>query len=272
MEIRSAKRLIIILIYLALLLFIIAAFYNLMKPKVTCSDKIKNQNEEDIDCGGVCVPCEKINAVDLTVEGKGLVENGRSDSKDFWALVINPNNAYGVKSFEYDIKVKDSFGAVVGERNGTDFILPGEKKYIVENNVQAGDTSNIVEFKISNTEWIGFNNYYEKPNLKIVQKKFNPISSGVGFAEVTGLLKNDSPYDFSVLKIEVILKDSSGSIVALNSTEMRTVKAGEERGFRAFWPNHFTGDVLNVDSQVDVNIFESDAIIKTVTSSKNPSR
>jgi hypothetical protein len=272
METRSAKRVIIVLIYLALLSFIVAAFYNLMKPKETCTDKVKNQNEEDIDCGGICAPCEKINATDLTVQGNGLVENGRSDSKDFWALVTNPNNAYGAKSFEYNIKVKDSSGAVVGERNGTGFVLPGERKYIIENNVPASDASGIAEFTILNTEWIGFNNYYEKPNLKIVQKSFNPISSGVGFAEVTGLLKNDSPYDFSVLKIEVILKDSKGIIIALNSTEMRTVKAGEERGFRAFWPNRFAGDVQNVDTQVDVNIFDSEAIIKTVTSPKNPSR
>ena len=29
-----------------------------IKPKETCFDSIKNQNEEDIDCGGVCKPCK----------------------------------------------------------------------------------------------------------------------------------------------------------------------------------------------------------------------
>jgi len=272
MEKRFAKRLVIVLIYLILLALIAFVVYSAMKPKETCFDKIKNQKEEDVDCGGTCVPCKKIVTQDLTVTDKGLVESGRQGTYDFWAVVSNPNNSYGTKLFQYEIKIKNSSGSVVSERNGTGFILPGEHKYIVENNLESDAVSNSLEFNILKTEWVEFNNYYEKPNLKIVNKNYNPISSGAGFSEAIGLLKNESPYDFSIIKIEVILKDASGKIVALNSTEMRTVKSGEEREFRAFWPVSFPGDVQNVETQADVNIFESDAIIKTVTNPGNPSK
>ncbi|MBI2101342.1 hypothetical protein HYT53_01915 [Candidatus Woesearchaeota archaeon] len=30
-------------------------------PQVSCSDRIKNQNEEGVDCGGACKPCSQKN-------------------------------------------------------------------------------------------------------------------------------------------------------------------------------------------------------------------
>jgi hypothetical protein len=272
MENRFVKRLMIISVYIILLALIAFVIYRAMKPKETCTDKIKNQNEIDIDCGGICASCNKISAKDITVESKGLLESGRSGISDFWALVSNPNNSYGAKSFQYEIKVKDSSGMVIAQRSGSGFILPGEHKYVIENNLESANASNSIEFSILKTEWVEFNNYYEKPNLKVVNKNYNLVTSGTGYSEVTGLLKNESPYDFSIIKIGIILKDSSGRVVALNSTEMRTVKSGEEREFKAYWPVRFPGEVISIETQADVNIFESEAIIKTVTSPGNPSK
>ena len=264
MKNRSVKRLIIVLIYLLLLTSISFAIYRAMAPKESCFDKIKNQNEEDIDCGGKCNPCNVIKAQDLLVQKNGLVENGRPGEYDLWAFVLNPNNSFGARSFEYEIKLKSGSGEILSERNGTGFILPGEKKYIVESNIYSGVFPENVEFEIKKSEWVEFNNYYEKPELKIVSKNYNQINSGAGFSEALGLLRNQSPYDFNVIKIQLILKNYSGDVVALNSTEMRTVKSGEEREFKALWINRFPGDVASVDAQAEVNIFDSEAFIKSI--------
>jgi hypothetical protein len=266
MEKRSTKRLIIVFIYLILFIAVVFIIYRALKPKETCFDKIKNQNEEDVDCGGVCIPCKKIEAQDLVVENKGLVESGRPEGYDFWVLISNPNRSFGAESFQYKIKLKDNSGGLISEKIGTEFILPGEKKYIVENGLSLENYPVQVEFSIEKVDWKEFDDYYEKPNLSIVNKSYNQISSGVGFAEALGLLKNESPYDFNVIKIQIILKDSSGKIIALNSTEMRTVKSGEERDFRALWPNHFSEEVARVEAQAEVNIFESEAFIKNIKS------
>ncbi len=273
MEKRLAKRSIIILIYLSLLALVAFVIYNALKSEESCFDKIKNQNEEGIDCGGVCSLCSKISAKDIIIEDKGILENGRSNEKDFWALISNPNNLYGAKSFQYEITIKDASNVIVSQRKGTNFILPGEEKYIIENNLSLSESGNNLEFSITKTEWVEFGGYFEKPNLKVVNKNYKLISSGIGFSEATGLLKNESPYDFNIIEIEVILKDSNGKIVAINSTEMRTVRSDEEREFKVFWPVSFSGDVFNVETQPDVNIFESEAILKTVTNgSGNPSK
>lgn len=43
--------------YFIVVLFIMTACAKEEKPLETCMDKIKNQNEQDVDCGGICKPC-----------------------------------------------------------------------------------------------------------------------------------------------------------------------------------------------------------------------
>lgn len=246
------------------MLFLLTAwgFYSIFRTEETCMDKIKNQNEEDVDCGGVCSPCKKIQTQDLSVGETGIVPSGISGQYDFYVIVINPNNVFGSNEFHYEVVLKDNSGNIVAQRSGTSFILPGESKYITESNIVLDDPSVKIEFKVSDPKWMEFTEYYEKPNLKIVNKNYNEVVSGVGFSEAKGLLKNESPFDFSLIKIRIILRDTGGKIVALNSTEMRTVKSQEERDFRAFWPSRFPGEVRSVETQIEVNVFDSESFIK----------
>jgi len=97
-----------------------------------------------------------------------------------------------------------------------------------------------------------------------VNKNYSTISSGVGFAQATGLLRNKSPFDFNEIIVRVILKDNAGKILALNSTSMETVVSGQERDFRTFWPSKFPGaeNVQDMETQVEVNVFDSEAFVK----------
>jgi len=116
--------------------------------------------------------------------------------------------------------------------------------------------------KLKEAEWVEFIDFFEEPNLKIVNKKYEQITSGVGFSQAVGLLKNESPYDFDLITLRVVLRDSSGKVLAVNSTEMRTVRSGDERGFEVEWPGSFSGDVSAVDVQPEVNIFSSEVFLK----------
>jgi len=263
MEKNQRKRLIIISIYAAILIAIIWGIFSLFRPDETCQDGIKNQNEEDIDCGGICAKCQKITAQPLTTGEGGIIPGGSSGAYDFYGIVVNPNNIYGANRFRYALKIKDGSGAVLEERKGESYILPGERKYILETNIRpSSGAPSGYEFTVSDVSWVEFKSYYEKPDISIVNKHYSEISGGIGFSEATGLLKNNSPFDFELIGIAILLKDSQGKIVALNPTQMRTVKSKEERDFRAFWPNRFPGDVRDIITQVEVNIFDSQTFIK----------
>ncbi|MFA6047514.1 MAG: hypothetical protein WCV59_00220 [Parcubacteria group bacterium] len=255
------KRILIVIIYLTVFVAFSLFIYWKIKPEETCVDKIKNQNEEDIDCGGVCAACKKIEALPLEIKESGVVAGGVAGEYDFYAAVNNPNNLFGSSKLHYKITLKDSAGNVLSQREGDNYILPGEKKYIVETGFKSETAPASTDFSITSVDWSQFGEY-KKPEIEIVNKNYNEISSGVGFAEAKGLLKNRSPYDFDIIKIEVILKDAGNKVVALNSTSMRTVKSGEERDFRAFWPTRFPGNVQNMEAQVEVNVFDSDTFMK----------
>lgn len=258
------KRSVIIFVYLTLFVFLGVISYYLFRPAPTCFDGLKNQNEEDVDCGGVCEKkcSEKIEAADLVVEKSGAVPAGLAGKYDFYALIRNPNTVYGSKKFEYKLILKGSSGEILAQKNGWSYILPGESKYIVENNIEAEDVPSSANLEIISSQWVEFNSYYERPDIKIVNKNYNEISGGTGFSEAKGLLKNSSPFDFDLIKIEVILKDSGGKVLALNSTEMKTVKSGEQRDFTLFWPNSFPGTVGNMEVEAQVNVFDSDTFLK----------
>lgn len=263
MEKARRKRIIIIFIYLVIIFLIVYGIYSALKPKPNCFDSIKNQNEEGVDCGGVCAKkCETvIQAQELVVEKIGVVPAGIVGKYDFYAQIVNPNAVYGSKNFSYTISFKDAAGNTMAGKDGSSFTLPGERKYIVENNldVPVGATPG---FRINNSDWIEFKDYYQRPDVNVINRTYNEISGGTEFAEAKGLLKNNSPFDFDTITIRVILKDDSGNVVALNSTRMNTVNAGEQRDFRVTWPNSFPGKVASMEAQPEVNIFSSNAFFQ----------
>lgn len=259
---RTKKRIIILFVYILIFAIIAVLLYFWLASKATCLDGIKNQNEEDIDCGGVCKKCEKIEAKDLVVNKAGIIESGTPGQLDLYAEVFNPNNSFGGKSFDYEFIFKNSSGENISSVKGKDFILPGEVKYIVELNASPAAGFSSLEVKITNPQWMEFSGFYEKPQLKITNKSYSESNMADVFGSARGLLKNDSPYDFSLIKIKVILRDANGNILALNSTELKTVKTGEEREFTVLWPKKFSGTVMKVDVQPEVNVFDSESFMQ----------
>lgn len=255
------KKIIIISVYSAVILLLLALAISRMLPEGSCNDAVMNQNELGVDCGGICPQACEIEAQELIIDNYGSVPAGVQGKYDFYAQITNPNAIFGSKKFEYLIEFKDAAGEPTATRQGSAYILPGERKYVIETNIESVPAISY-DFKILNSQWVEFT-HYEKPDLQVVNKNYNMISSGTGFSEATGLVKNESHFDFDTIKIHIMLKNEQGTVVALNSTQMRTVRAGESRDFRVFWPNSFPGSVRSVDTQPEVNIFESDSFMRS---------
>ena len=258
------KRIIIIVIYVTIFLLILSAIAYAVKPKPNCFDGKMNQNEEGFDCGGICQKeCEVVAEESIQVEKTGFVSSGIINKYDIYGQIYNPNTFFGSGEFSYQFVVKDGTGKVVAEKNGKNFILPGERKYLIENNIETNEIPVTVELVVNESEWIKFNTGdYQKPELKVVNKNYTEISSGVNFSEAIGLVKNESHFDFEKINIYVILKSPNDEVIALGSTQINSVKSGENRDFRTFWPSRFPGEVRVMDTQTDVNVFKSDSFSK----------
>ncbi|MFH0968885.1 MAG: FxLYD domain-containing protein [Patescibacteria group bacterium] len=262
---RNNKRLIIIAIYLIIFFLLGWRIYLWLKPAPTCFDGKQNQNEQGSDCGGVCQKqCEKVfQTQDLAIAEKAFVQGGQG-KYDVITKISNPNNQIGASEFSYEFVLKGESGNILADRSGKSFILPVESKYIIETGLETAEIPKEISVFISGSKWQEFFGY-EKPELNIYNKRYDLISSGIGYSEAKGLLRNESAFDFNSIQVNVVLRDENGKPVAFNKTEMNTVNAGEERDFRLLWPMNFPGSVQAVEMEVEANVFDSQNFIKKYT-------
>lgn len=262
---RIIKRLIIIAIYILIIAAVVMAFYYVFRAKPTCNDGIKNQGEEEIDCGGPCEKkCESMpNIQNVEIIEKYLIPAGQSQY-DALVTIHNPNSLFGIANLDYSFDFTGSAGNVITSKDGTSFLLPGETKYIFAFNVNLSPTdAKSFNFRIKSFSWQRFTSYAE-PDIAVYQKEFNFISGGSGFAQLKAKIQNRSSYDFREITARAVIRDNSGRPVAVNETNSNDVRTNEEREIVFNWDNSFSQDIdpQNIEIQPEVNVFNDDNFMK----------
>lgn len=259
---RTKKRIMVIAVYLLIFGLIGLGIYLTIKPDPSCNDGKLNQNEKDIDCGGVCAPCEEKNGKDLIVLEKAMVDGGNG-SYDAVVKINNPNNRVGSPELSYSFIVNDSSGQPVYKKTGKSYILPAETKYIVEMGIQLPQGANPSNFSVvfDSVTWKTLAEV-SKPELNIYSKDVTVQQNGTGVT-AQALLRNESSYDFAKIKIAAVLRNGSGSIIGINSTEKETVKAGEERDFKFIWPYSLGSDVASFDVEANTDLYDERNFLKS---------
>lgn len=261
---RELRRFIIVATAFALLVSLsLGVYFAFLKPEETCMDGRQNQDEQGVDCGGACTNAcmEKIVGIDLQQKEVSFVSAGEGEY-DVLGQIYNPNDVAGASSFRYVFELKDASGRVIATRSGESYILPQETKSLTAVGMNAFGAAASATLSISDVQWERFSGYRERPAINIYQKRYDETSDGVSFGEAKGLLSNESPFDFRSITVIVILRDGAGKLLALNTTEMRTVRAGEERDFTLVWPTAFPGVVERVEMSVDADVYHSDNFMR----------
>lgn len=249
------RRIKIIVGYIVLFSAISFVLYLIFSPEATCFDKIKNQGEKEVDCGGPCAPCKDVGQKkDLIIQEIAFAPGG-SDTYDVVAKIVNPNDSVGAESFKYIFSLKDESGAVVATGDGINFILPSDTRYLAKLELKTNNNAipKSAEISISDVKWgklldIG------KPQLGIYSKKLGVISIG---NEAEGVLRNESGYDFKKIDITIIIRDENGKIVGINTTQRDSVRAKEEQKFNVTWPYSLGEKIQQMEVDPQVNIFDS---------------
>ena len=125
-------------------------FYSgFLKPKPNCFDKIKNQNEIEIDCGGSCHSCEinHLKLLEFSDSAQYVVQNNKYF---LYSRVLNLNENYGAKSFKYTFIATLSNGQTKSF-TGIDYILPQSGKYILLTNIDLALVPTSISFSIDNS-------------------------------------------------------------------------------------------------------------------------
>ncbi len=206
-----------------------------IRPAPSCFDKIRNQNEEGVDCGGpcaaACIPAElrPIVAIDRI-----LKFSSTPSSISILAKISNANLDYAAKNFSYKFNFYKANGDFVGSLGGNSFIYAGEVKYLLLPNASLPPVPfSKIDLKIENVEWLPGNRFSGPPNVAV---------SGVATAaeasnlSVDGQITNRDSVSFPAVTAVAIFRGQFGQIAGASQTEISNLLPNETRKFSIIHP------------------------------------
>lgn len=232
-------------------------YYFIIEP--TCFDKVKNDQEEGIDCGlfACGVACEPA-ILPLNIVSQKLIEVKPNDY-DFIAQINNPNSFFGASRVEYNLNANTVSGSII-KISGNFYIFPGQTRFVIVSNIRTGDTLADASIDIDKVDWEKIETF-ENINFPVRRKNYTVVSKNGVFSELEAVVFNNSDFDFDKVEVGVILFSDKGDIIAVNKTDLRTLISRAERHFKVSWPVELS-PAARQDIEVLTNVFENSNFIK----------
>ncbi len=246
----------ILIVPMTIIGFILFSFYQKYKSVSTCFDAIKNQHEDDIDCGGECISCQLLITQDLRVVWS-VFTRVRDGSYDAIAYIKNPNLRYGSSRVEYEIILKDAEGISIGTREGATFIASNEQIIIIETDIRTNLIPKTAGFKIKRVIWTRDDNPPPLHDIGFIKREYSVRQSAEGIRQsmVETAIFNNTPKNFSTVFVSVFLYDKNKNIIGANKTIVENLNAGETRPLQFIWPEEIHGSVESIEGSARVNTF-----------------
>lgn len=221
------------IIGLLLLLALVFLYYFFFYKEPTCFDGKQNQDEQGIDCGGVCVKVCGFQAIDPIVLWSRYfkVVDG---VYNVVALIENPNSEVEALDVPYSFKIYDEDNILINERRGVVDISSNNITPIFERNVTTGErfpvrnpifdfTSEPVWTKITKEE-----TYLSIKDKKLVEKEET--------SRLEALLENQGTKTVQNIEITAVLFNSEGNAIAVSQTMIDSIEKKSSEEIIFTWP------------------------------------
>lgn len=172
---------------------------------------------------------------------------------DLGTEVRNPNLSWGAKRFEYAFLLQDAAGVELSRRSGSNFILPGETRWIIrpgggrafplEPLPPTGRVA-VVGFEIQPirpADWQKVQPFAEDLSVGTKNLRYEEaVPPRVG-AGLRGEVENRSSLGLGEVEINGIVFGAGNRVLAIGRTVTRGLGPGESRAFTIHWPNQLPG-------------------------------
>ena len=238
---RRAKQVLYISSYLAVFLFISFFVYLIFfKTEASCFDKVQNQGEEGVDCGGSCreICLSEVRPIEIVDEGRVLHPD--ESHLSLLSRIRNPNLDYAARSFTYTFSLYDEKGSLIQNLSGESFIYAGEvDRYILLLNLNIPNKEiNRASIKIQGEKWVKAEDF-PRPKINIQDQETVLNSEGI---EVQGRVVNLDSVILPSVKIIGLFYGGFGQIAGASQSDVENLLPNESRGFSINHP-----PVLNVN-------------------------
>lgn len=244
------------IVFIFLVIVVGLSLYRAIRVEPTCFDGVQNQEEEQIDCGGLyCQACKVMKLEDAKVLSKHWFAVG--GTYDAVAQVRNPNEQHGAHRLSYMFTFYDADRNIISQKTGVTYILAGQTRSIVESNIVFDRPFTFMDFFIEPVAWDEQKISLGPAALPIFSKKYEQATPNEnGFAHVTGTVQNQSPYSFSVVDVAVVLFDKDRTPIAVGKTQVNGLRFGENRDFTVLFAKG-TPLPAEVYAEATADIFDS---------------
>lgn len=259
MQWRFQRQLIVLVIIL--LPLAVLGFYFISKffPETTCFDNKQNQDELGVDCGGPCINCALKKPKQIITFWARAV-GARQNAYDAAAFIENANDVLATQNLRYEFTLFDDLG-LIARREGSAFLYPQEKTYIIEPNIQTARIPKRVEFKMLSASWEVRSEF--PPHIVVERSSYslleeNEVKRGVVDADII----NKTSFDFKSITVQFAVFDPAENLLAINVVAVENIKAGARKSIRSIWPSEIEGEIGRIEIKPRVNLFDPTVIVK----------
>lgn len=221
--------------FLLLIIFILGwVYFSYLKPEPSCFDKKKNQNEEGIDCGGICGNfCFPSDFRPIGMIGDPSFLKVDRGHVSLIAEIQNPNGHLAAKNFSFEFGIFGISKTPLKIASGESFLYSGERKTLIIPNIEV-DLGKIerVELAISKPIWVEDRNF-PHPSLKLQNKNTSFLDRNI---IVEGKIVNEESQVFSEVEVIAIFKNQARGQVGVSKTVINNFKPDETRNFSILHP------------------------------------
>lgn len=228
-----------------IIIFLGWIYFSYVKPKPSCFDRRQNQNEEGIDCGGVCGRiCFPVNFRSIEEVGDPGFLVIDKNHVSLIAKVQNPNDSFAAKSFSYEFKILSDDNFLIKSVAGESFLYAGEVKSIIIPNLEISAASiSDIDLVITKPMWSKAENF-SPPAFKLQNQTPTIVN---GSLSISGSIISQEAIIFREVEVFAIFKNSNRTPIGVSRTVINDFKPDETRAFSILHP---------ILSSVDLNTTE----------------
>ncbi len=224
-------------VYLAIILLISTwLFFFFVKPAPSCFDKKQNQNEEGIDCGGICAQiCLPADLQPISIVEEPETFFPTADKTTVLARIKNPNDSHGAFiSYVITLYNKNNQSLATFSENTT--IYPSQVRYVIVPSAEVENAKERVEradLRFTKVDW-QLAEYLPQPIVSVRDQMVERMPGN--FLSVTGNVTNADIIDIPTAKVIAVFFNQFQIPIGAARTELDDFRSGETRPFTIIHP------------------------------------
>jgi hypothetical protein len=231
-------------VLLVVLLALIGVYVVFTSAPATCSDGTQNQNEEGIDCGGVCTRVCSENVQDIRLEWV----RGFAVTDGWWsamAYLQNPNADMQTDSVQYRIRLYDDAGFVIAEKVDETYVYDEVVLPLYWGRIFLPEDKNVFRATFELLQEPEWHRIDTAPRQVTIKQQ--TITERNNAPEVRAIIENNEHIALQDIYAVAIVYDNTQNAMAVSQTYLQTLGARAQTPISFVWQEQFPRPVSRVE-------------------------